>query len=440
MSYQIGTKKISNQITLYQRSDHNEKYWQARLRIKDEYGKNRYLLKSTGLKDFEEAEKEAYRLLIKSESLIDAGKSVFGITFKRTWDEYIEDQKYLADIGSISASRYKSKVNMTRRWVARYFTNHRISRVTDDDMRNFWKWRINFAESEEAKIALKENGAKYFAKTPKPVTLHEESMVISQIFRFGVSKGYLRTEEIPNIKPPVNWETHRRHPFDEKEMKNIYAAVAAKITDSKGKQAKNAWTRLRYRILTMVNSGMRPTEANNLKWGDYKHWFKPEDNRTYTVAFVHGKGKQRELTTVRSVGKWLDEYREVVEFTDDDDYVFHMANRTQATRDNDLFGKLLAECGLLKDKKGENRTLYSLRHTYATKRILDGNVDWELLSMNMGTSTKMLRDHYAHVIPQQKAAELTFSSKYELRQQEAERKQKQKDIEDAENVTILATK
>ena len=47
-----------------------------------------------------------------------------------------------------------------------------------------------------------------------------------------------------------------------------------------------------------------------------------------------------------------------------------------------------------KDKNGNNRTLYSLRHTYATMRI--NEVPIYQLAVNMGTSVEMIEDYYSH--------------------------------------------
>ena len=415
MANQINTVKVDNQIALYQRSDHKEKFWQCRLRIKDEGGKNRYLIRSTDEQDLEEAKKAAYKLLIESEGLIKAGVSVFGVKFDRVWREYIEDQNYQVSVDAITKSRVASKRNMTNRWIRSRFASKAIDSIIDNDMREFWQWRINFADSDEAKDALKATGGKYLAKKPKPVTLHEESMVISQIFRFAVSKQYIKSERIPDLSPPVKWSTNRRYPFDRKEIKKILVELARRAKQATPVRA-DAWLRLITRVHLMTDTGMRPTEANNLKWGDYQLWYKHEDETTYTNIFVHGKGKQRILLTDEHVGKALDRYKKNRRPNDkNDEYVFTtIRNGKQATRDNDMFGEVLKGLGFLKDRKGNNRTLYSLRHSYATHRLLDGNVDWNLLSMNMGTSVKMLKDHYGHVIPQQKAAEITFSSQREL--------------------------
>ena len=62
----------------------------------------------------------------------------------------------------------------------------------------------------------------------------------------------------------------------------------------------------------------------------------------------------------------------------------------------------MQDSGLLKDGEGQNRTLYSLRHTYATLELLAGT-DIHTLAKQMGTSVKMIEQHYGHLQPAQKA-------------------------------------
>ena len=44
---------------------------------------------------------------------------------------------------------------------------------------------------------------------------------------------------------------------------------------------------------------------------------------------------------------------------------------------------------------GKNRSLYSLRHRYATLALLEGSVDLHTLAKQMGTSIGMLEQHYS---------------------------------------------
>ena len=69
--------------------------------------------------------------------------------------------------------------------------------------------------------------------------------------------------------------------------------------------------------------------------------------------------------------------------------------------------KFLAENELLKDPQtGQNRTLYSLRHTYATFALTLSRIDIHLLAKQMGTSIAMIERHYSHVIARMRAEDL----------------------------------
>jgi integrase len=70
------------------------------------------------------------------------------------------------------------------------------------------------------------------------------------------------------------------------------------------------------------------------------------------------------------------------------------------------FNTLLNEAGVEFDRSGDRRTIYSLRHTYATFRLHEG-VNHYVLARNMGTSVKMLELHYGHTSNRAMADELT---------------------------------
>jgi integrase len=59
------------------------------------------------------------------------------------------------------------------------------------------------------------------------------------------------------------------------------------------------------------------------------------------------------------------------------------------------FRRLMRDSGLLRDGAGQTRTLYSLRHTYATLALLEGEVDIHTLSRQMGNSAAMIERHYS---------------------------------------------
>jgi hypothetical protein len=61
-----------------------------------------------------------------------------------------------------------------------------------------------------------------------------------------------------------------------------------------------------------------------------------------------------------------------------------------------VFGAGIREANMLTNGRDKyERSLYSLRHYYATQRLYEG-LTYEQLSENMGTSAKMLKEHYQH--------------------------------------------
>ena len=85
--------------------------------------------------------------------------------------------------------------------------------------------------------------------------------------------------------------------------------------------------------------------------------------------------------------------------------------------------------GLLKDDFGNQRVLYSLRHTYASRRRYEG-MSFDDLSVQMGTSVKMLEEHYSH---------FSVSDNPNLFAGHVKREQQKKDKENADAAETIET-
>ena len=75
--------------------------------------------------------------------------------------------------------------------------------------------------------------------------------------------------------------------------------------------------------------------------------------------------------------------------------VFTFSNGYQPTSLNGAFKRLMRDSGLLQDANAQNRTLYSLRHTYATLELLRANTDIHTLAKQMGNSAAVIERHYS---------------------------------------------
>jgi integrase len=87
--------------------------------------------------------------------------------------------------------------------------------------------------------------------------------------------------------------------------------------------------------------------------------------------------------------------------------VFRINDKDMTTQFGRAFKRLLNATNLLKDKRNDiERTLYSLRHTYATMTLTDTKITTYVLAKHMGTSEAMIKAHYEHIEMRGKAEEI----------------------------------
>ena len=134
--------------------------------------------------------------------------------------------------------------------------------------------------------------------------------------------------------------------------------------------------------------------------------------------YVKGKTKSRELIARHSCLIYLKRIharcRDIAEVPFDeflrsksDLPVFRLSDGSVTHSLNQTFRAFMRDVGLLKaPNTGQNRTLYSLRHMYATFQIVYGGIDLHLLAKQMGTSIAMIEAHYSHLTPRLKADKL----------------------------------
>jgi integrase len=85
---------------------------------------------------------------------------------------------------------------------------------------------------------------------------------------------------------------------------------------------------------------------------------------------------------------------------------FCVGQRISGDKLTGTFQRMLAAAGLSRDMStGQQRTLYSLRHTYATMELMSGT-DIHTLARQMGTSVTMLDRHYSKLTATMAAQQL----------------------------------
>jgi integrase len=162
---------------------------------------------------------------------------------------------------------------------------------------------------------------------------------------------------------------------------------------------------LRDYVELLLYTGIRHgTEAMNILWKDVE-WH-TKDGVRYLRIWVSGKTGGRWLiakhAAVNALQRLHARQRDVCEMSFETLFaarvphlLFRHSDGHQPHSLVGTFRKLMRDSGLLKNTQGQTRTLYSIRHTYATLALLEGAADIHTLSKQMGNSAAMIERHYS---------------------------------------------
>jgi hypothetical protein len=104
------------------------------------------------------------------------------------------------------------------------------------------------------------------------------------------------------------------------------------------------------------------------------------------------------------------------------EYLFRLRNGERTNSLNQTFSQLMRDSGLNEGLEGaQKRTLYSLRHTYATFALLYNDMSYDVLRKQMGTSIGMLVKHYDKVTIDMVSGSLSGRIQRERKQLEREK-------------------
>lgn len=230
---------------------------------------------------------------------------------------------------------------------------------------------------------------------------------LKHFFQWCVEEGHLTA--IPRF-PKVSGDQARRPHFNAAEWKKLLSAMAPYLQDSPGSVRRDRQLLLLY-IVILAETGIRVGEARTLKWRDLRPIDNNADPDSPNIAlYVKGKTGIREV--VASGPMVRDAFFQILRMrrrdlktegsdiygkneVPADSYIFCDLRGTPIESFKKSFASFVESIGLTVDTFGQRRTIYSLRHTYATSRI-EAGVNHYVLAKNMGTSVPMLERFYGH--------------------------------------------
>ena len=250
-----------------------------------------------------------------------------------------------------------------------------------------------------------------------PNTVRRINSDLKHFMNWCVEEGHLAV--VPRF-PKIAGDQARRTHFNDADWRKL-ARYLREFIKVENKAVRRDRTMLINYVLILANTGIRVGEARTLKWRDIRQ-IDGETEAGNIVLTVDGKTGLREVVARTSeVKKYLQRIHDLrlSELTKEDgpkpevsadSLVFCHPDSSAIGSFKKSFQSLIKAAGVEQDSHGQKRTIYSLRHTYATFRLHEG-VHQFTLARNMGTSVAMLEQFYGHTSNVTSAGELTRTTK-----------------------------
>ena len=367
-------------------------YWQARFRLYT----GKWIRFSTRRRNLDDAKQIACEKYDEARYRERLGFTVLVKRFDEMAKCCISEMK--RDLAAGTGKKiYTAYIAVIKTYLIPFFGQMYLTSITSKHIAEFEVWRNT-----------------QLRRKPKVSTLLTFATAFTRITKTAVEQGWI-SDKVPVPKLSLRGEKGQVRPaFTKTEVSLIQTQLRSWYVGVEGYTGE---MRLMLRDLVdiLMLTGMRQgTESMNLEW---KHieWYVEKDVR-YLRFWVSGKTGARWLIAKHECAEVLKRiqatHENIADMTLDELLELKLAQRVFRFKDgrkpfemNKVFRRLLEDMNLVKGQAGTDRTLYSLRHTYATQELLAGT-DIHTLARQMGTSVVMLERHYSKLTATMAAEQL----------------------------------
>jgi integrase len=375
-------------VVLYKRPNLKNPKWQCRISVPNATG---YIRRTTNYSDEFEARRFAENLYEDLRSQNHNGGAIQTPKFEKALVKFKERYRSEAP----SKHRYDEVISTIEGYGLPFFKGKTVDTINNGSIQDFVDWR-----RKNSKRAA-----------PSPATVNRDLGSLKTFFKWLYRNGFV-DRPIEFDKPKLK-QSHRTN-FDASDWAKLTRFLREWVKKGKsgeggGKERERIL--LTNYVLILANTGIRVGEARILRWRDI-HTDKDNKGSPIIVLSVKGKTGVREVVARDfAVGRYFDRIRAMREVelkrkVNDGEFVFCSREGKPIGSFKKGFQNMVAKAGVEFDTYGRRRTIYSLRHTYATFRLREGVHQFHL-AQNMGTSVKMLEQYYGHVRSRDVAEELT---------------------------------
>jgi integrase len=381
---------LLGELTLFKRP--KSRQWQCRFKLPN----GQWHAASTNEEDSDLAQTQAIAIYETVKIKISAGLEVKTKTFKQVALDEIANMNQATD-NKTGKRTYRDYTFAINKYLIPFFGSYEISQITNELLADFEFWRI----AEMGRI-------------PMASTKRNHASAYIRVINLARDRGYIAVNKAVPLLDSRGKKSQPRPAFTAEEIKELLSYTETWQKSSYTDRTALMRTLCSYYIEFLVNTGVRHgTEALPLRWKHLQwHWI---GNKKYLRIWVSGKtgpryliAKNRVVKVLEGILKWQElpysGLNAVIE-AKVDRLIFRLPTGEQISNMENIFRNLMVRSNMRLDGGGQTRTLYSLRHTYATFALASG-VDIHTLARQMGTSVGMIERHYSKLTPMMNAEKL----------------------------------
>ncbi|MBS0473076.1 MAG: site-specific integrase [Proteobacteria bacterium] len=374
---------MDNKVQLYMRP--NSPHWQCACSVAGR--QKRATTKEESLARAKDVARDWYLGLLGK---YRAGELKEGKTFKEAAQRFIDEFEVITQ-GQRSPIYVKGHKDRIKNHLNPFFGDKVLSDITPGLVQDYriHRMKTGRARSEQLKKSLPNGLPQLDDAKPKPParsTLHQEIVCLRQVLKTAQRHGWL--SYLPDISPPYKSSgkiTHRAW-FSPDEYKQLYNATRERAKNPKKERWRTACENLHDFVIFMVNTGLRPDEALRLEFRDVA--IVTDEATRERILEIEVRGK-RGVGFCKSMPGAVFPFERLKKRNNG-----QPTNRLFPKFQRELFNSILDELDLKNDRDGQQRTAYSLRHTYICLRLMEG-ADIYQIAKNCRTSVEMIETYYA---------------------------------------------
>ena len=373
---------LEGQATLFQRPA--TPHWHVRYKVHGKWERS-----STKCTDLADARRRATELVTEAWFKERNGLPVVNKRFKSVARLAIKRMDELAKSGRGKAT-YKTYTQAIENYLIPLLGNHNVDRIDNAVLARFEAERIEL-----------------MGRVPSASVINNHNSALNRVFEEAIERGYMTKFQLPLLRND-GVKSERRPDFRLEDYTALYKGMRKWVRAARKGNETVLRNILRNYVLVLANTGIRAgTEGMNLQWQHIE--FFEQDGRRYLMLHVDGKTGRREVIARHNTVRYLDRLRKLTpawakgtfeEFLKKRHraFVFRVADKDMTTAFGKMFARLLESLDLLYDtRNGKQRTMYSLRHYYATMALTYNRMTVYNLGKHLGTSVAMIEQHYGHV-------------------------------------------